>query len=942
MNRKRVMPVQFLISFSRFLPLAFVRTKAVEARLWLVSFFLSREERARKGAIVIPVRYFKKGYLFVFCFLFSLVFSFSSPAFFSSQVQAQCALPLYLQALQGGGHRQVSRTAQLTAKKRNIIKPELERIQKEIEEKQEVIDQALDAIAKRIGDYDEEDDARGYIADQIKEYIENDWKRADAKETYCGDDDYAYYPDSTSPNFRLAFLQRITEKSFYTLVPLAEATSAAPGGTPGGRTTASESCGPNANKIADNECLCLYGPNTRRKYNYSQARRICLTQTAAEDAAKKKAAEDAAKKKAAEDAAKKKAAEDAAKKKAAEDAAKKKAAEDAAKKKAAEDAAKKKAAEDAAKKKAAEDAAKKKAAEDAAKKKAAEDAAKKKAAEDAAKKKAAEDAAKKKAAEDAAKKKAAEDAAKKKAAEDAAKKKAAEDAAKKKAAEDAAKKKAEETRKREEALRKREAAVKEKEEAAAAIEEARKVEEEAAARRAAEEDEECTAWKQWGKCSGKHKKGDVLEKICFKPKTNSSHCSLTSSNTLNYSRKGKRECSQALSDLKKLIKEIKDLEKEQKTLLAEATDIDETLRAIRTGTEADHCTDCDLKRLEKLRNIIDPPPSGWETLGNVVGTVGAAALGYYGIKEANKLRDRQGFAAQPGYALGLAMPFIAKSLYGGGLFGSSSSLACSPTLHSGGGNVFGNPFLLQQLMQSQQQQYMQQMYLWQMFQSSGTIIPGFQGGGMIPGFQGGMIPGGMMGQMIPGFQGGNIVGGLMMTGMVPGFQGGMMGQMIPGFQGGNIVGGLMMTGMVPGFQGGMMGQMIPGFQGGMMGGMIPGGMMGQMMGNNIQAYFQYQQALMAWQQAQMSDRMQRQQAASGLYMQIAQLQMQIQNILYGGGTYTGGGTTTTTTTGGGGGGGTNTGGTNTGGTNTGGTNTGGTNTGGTNTGGGTTGRIRGL
>ena len=136
-----------------------------------------------------------------------------------------------------------------------------------------------------------------------------------------------------------------------------------------------------------------------------------------------------------------------------------------------------------------------------------------------------------------------------------------------------------------------------------------------------------------------------------------------------------------------------------------------------------------------------------------------------------------------------------------------------------------------------------------------------------------------------------------------------------------------MTGMVPGFQGGMMGQMIPGIQGGMMGGMIPGGMMGQMMGNNIQAYFQYQQALMAWQQAQMSDRMQRQQAASGLYMQIAQLQMQIQNILYGGGTYTGGGTTTTTTTGGGGGGGTN---------------TGGTNTGGTNTGGGTTGRIRGL
>ncbi|MDE0118424.1 MAG: hypothetical protein OXM55_00250, partial [Bdellovibrionales bacterium] len=295
-------------------------------QILFVFFFSSPQGRGflKLSFFSISVRYFKKGCLSIFCFLFSLFFSFSSPAFFSSQVQANCALPLYLQALQGGRHAQVSKTAQLRAKKTQIIKPELERIQKEIEEKQEVIDQALDAIAKRIGDYDEEDEARGYIADQIKEYIENDWKRTDAKETYCGDDDYAYYPDSTSPVFfSLTFLQSITKKSFYTLVPLAEGESAVGGDSVAvDRGTASDDCGPNANKVGNNECICLYGPNTKRIYNYSQARRICLT----EAAAKKKADEAAAKKKAAEDAAKKKAAEAAAKKKAAEDAAKKKAA----------------------------------------------------------------------------------------------------------------------------------------------------------------------------------------------------------------------------------------------------------------------------------------------------------------------------------------------------------------------------------------------------------------------------------------------------------------------------------------------------------------------------------------------------------------------------------------------------------------------------------------
>ena len=401
-----------------------------------------------------------------------------------------------------------------------------------------------------------------------------------------------------------------------------------------------------------------------------------------------------------------------------------------------------------------------------------------------------------------------------------------------------------------------------------------------------EEDPACPNWHRWGKCAGK--KGAIKKLLCKNPKK----CALSGGTPLE-NKRGKNQCLQALEDLQKFIKEIKALEEEQKTLLAEVEDIDETLRAIRTGTEADYCENCDLKRLEQLKNIIDPAPSAWQTLGNVLGTVGSAALGLYGVRSANKLRDRQGFAAQPGYAVNLAMPFIMKGLYGGGLFGKSSSLACSPTLNPGGGNVFGNPFLMQQMMQAQQQQYMQQMYLMRIFQSSGQMVPGLQGGMMVPGLQGGM----MGNMMVPGFQ-----GGMMGNMMAPGFQGNIMGS-LPGFQG-NIVAGWMISSMTPSFQGGMMGNMmVPGFQGGMMG---PGGMMGQMMGGGMQSYFQYQQAMMAWRQAQMADQMQRYQATSGLRMQIQQLQMQMYNILNGGGSYTGGMTTTTTTGGGGGGGRTNT------------------------------------
>ena len=250
-----------------------------------------------------------------------------------------------------------------------------------------------------------------------------------------------------------------------------------------------------------------------------------------------------------------------------------------------------------------------------------------------------------------------------------------------------------------------------------------------------------------------------------------------------------------------------------------------------------------------------------------------------------------------GYALGLAYPFIMKGLYGGGLFGSSSSLACSPTFAGMQGSVFGNPFLAQQM----QQHYMQQMFLMQAYYSSMPGMMGGVAGGMIPGGMmggviGGMIPGGMMGGviggMIPGGMMGGVIGGMIPGGMMGGMMpGGMMGGMMPGMMGGMMMPG----GMMPG---GMMGGMMPGMMGGMMmpGGMMPGGMMGGMMpgmmggmmpgmmgGGGMQAYIQYQQAMMAYQQAMMNNYMQRQQAASGLYSEIVRLQMQIQQILYGGG-----------------------------------------------------------
>ena len=426
----------------------------------------------------------------------------------------------------------------------------------------------------------------------------------------------------------------------------------------------------------------------------------------------------------------------------------------------------------------------------------------------------------------------------------------------------------------------------------------------------------CDFWKIWSKCA-KNRNGRVdADDIC----TNIGQCvdpaGLTTTLRLTISG-SKRKCEDSFRNMSYYIRIIRNIDRQ-------IEELDERYYSsiLNSHTEADHCIDCDIERIRKIREAINPPPSGWQVLGNILGTVGSAALGYYGIREANKLRDRQGFAAQPGYALGLAYPFIMKGLYGGGLLGGSKSMLCSPTMGGFGSTMFGNPFLMQQMMQMQQASSMQQMFLMQQFYSSMPMMGGMMpmmGGGMMPMMGGMMMPmmgGGMMpmmgGMMMPMMGGGMMP--MMGGGMMPMMGGGMMpmmgGGMMPMMGGGMMpmMGGMMMSmmggGMMPMMGGGMMpmmgGGMMPMMGGGMMpmmGGMMPmmGGMM--MAGGGMQAYLAYQQSMLAYQQAQIASFMQKQQAVGSLYSEISRLQMQIQAIMYGGGSYypgtTGGGGQTT-------------------------------------------------
>ena len=487
---------------------------------------------------------------------------------------------------------------------------------------------------------------------------------------------------------------------------------------------------------------------------------------------------------------------------------------------------------------------------------------------------------------------------------------------------------------------------------------------------------ECANWLKWRKCAGKTKtnrgrnKRGFVANICNKPAecsslpagvslTNSAGENITAGLKSLVSNNNKRDCNKLLAGLKDDLIKRKDFETRLAELENKKNSIekdfedrrDNQLLGRNSQTEAGaNCFDCHLKRLRQIQEVINPPPTGWEILGRTLTTLGGAYLGYRGIRHANKLRDRQGFSAQPGLAAGLAYPFVMAGLYGGGLMGNSASMACSPTaFHSHFQNgVFNNPFAM-------------------IPGGGGVILPGMPGGGFggfgIPG--GGFgIPGGGFG--LPGMIGGgglfvstgNFVpgggfgipgGGFAIPGGGFGIPGGGFG--LPGMIGGgglfvstgNFVpgGGFGLPGMIGG--GGLFvstGNFVPGggfaVPGGMMGGgglfvstgnfvpgggfAVPGGMMGGMMAqyqHQMQAYMDYQQAQMSYRMSQIQNWQQKQKIASGLSQEIFRLQMQIQQIMYGssGGSFVlagaggGGGVTPagSTNAGDGGGGGGNTG-----------------------------------
>ena len=429
--------------------------------------------------------------------------------------------------------------------------------------------------------------------------------------------------------------------------------------------------------------------------------------------------------------------------------------------------------------------------------------------------------------------------------------------------------------------------------------------------------EECKTWKRWNRCTDKEDEGEIIERLCKSPSKCASKGVPEAEKLEQYVGKnanfknsklkrqiGISECQEALKELKTLLQEQKNLKK----------DIDEIEDSLDSGvTEAGWCADCMEKRLRTIKEIIDPPPTDGQVLGNIVGTLGMAWLGYRGAKQANQLRLRHSLAPQTDYALKLAYPFIMKGLHGhGGVFGNnSSSLACGSTMWNMGGSVFGgNPYFGVPGASPG----------WPSLGGMGAfgMMPGGMGSfGMMPGGMGsfGMMPGGMdpfsmvgMGSfgMMPGgmgtfVAGGNFVGGMPAGGMFPGgMMPGGMGTFVVGgnFVGGMMPGGMGSFGMMPGM-GGVFGGMMPGM-GGVFGGMMPG--MGAYNTGSMQAYMAWQKSMMAYQQAQMDNYMQKQKSVAQLSQEINRLQQQAMGIMYGTtiGQTTGGNTTGGTKIGGGG------------------------------------------
>ena len=485
----------------------------------------------------------------------------------------------------------------------------------------------------------------------------------------------------------------------------------------------------------------------------------------------------------------------------------------------------------------------------------------------------------------------------------------------------------------------------------------------------------CKTWLTWRQCGGKKLrrsttstrggrnirrsssrdrdyKGYVAD-LCKSP----SACTniTTSLNPTPWTSREKRRCSKYLASLQKIRRQLEQLEEEREKIEEELWDtrMASLLGEETTEANAATCFDCTMTRMKELRAALNPPPTGWQVLGDVLTTLGGAYVGYRGVRHANELRDKQGFAAQPGLALNLAYPFIMKGLYGSGLMGSSASLACSPTMFNSmfPGSVFANPFI-----------HGGGFPGWPGgmpggfggfggfpggfgggypggFGGFGGFPGGFGGGfpggfggfgGGFPGGFGGGFPGGFGGGFPGGFGGGfpggfGGFGGGFPGGFGGGFPGGFGGGFGGGFPGGfggfpggfgggfpGGFGGAIAGGMPGGFGGfgggfpggfgggfpgggGFGGGFPGGFGGGGFGGGFPGGGFGGIGGgmaqyqHQMKAYMEYQQAMMSYRMAEMQNWQQKQQAASVLQQEIFKIQMQIQQIMYGGSSGFGGG-----------------------------------------------------
>ena len=301
------------------------------------------------------------------------------------------------------------------------------------------------------------------------------------------------------------------------------------------------------------------------------------------------------------------------------------------------------------------------------------------------------------------------------------------------------------------------------------------------------------------------------------------------------------DCEKWINDRKKDRDKMDKLEKELlhlNELLELSKDDPDTFAEQLTEAQPD-CINCRVKAVKELFK-----PSPWQLIGRALSAAAGVGLGVYAIRDSNRIRDRQGFAAQPGLGLNLAYPFIMDGLYGGGLFGS---LGCSPTMASHYGSVFNQ---------------------WGNFG-----FPGFGNFGNFgfPSF--GNFPGNMFGLQgnFPGM--GNF--GFPGLGNMFGLQGNLPGMGNFGFPGfGNMFG---LQGNFPGMGNfGFPGMGNLGFPG--MGNFgFQGGGFGQM-----QAMMDYQKAMMSFRQAQMNNWMQKQQSVQSLMSEMYRLQMQIQEIMYGG------------------------------------------------------------